>query len=129
MSEEQKKSNKSILGDQLNLDSLLNSTDNNALMNLAGSFMQNPNAMNSLIKVASNILSNDDMKNTGNDHSEQNSSVLSEEVNKELKLVTLRLDKLASELYELREQLKEFNEYNQTAIEYIIKKKKKSKND
>ncbi|MGJ7909955.1 hypothetical protein [Neobacillus sp. LXY-1] len=129
MSEEQKKSNKSILGDQLNLNSLLNSTDNNALMNLAGSFMQNPNAMNSLMKVASNMLSNDDMKNTGNDHSKQDSTVLSEDIINELKLVTLRLDKLGNELHELREQLKEFKEYNQTAIEYIIKKKTKSKKD
>ncbi|MED4229539.1 hypothetical protein, partial [Neobacillus cucumis] len=72
MSENQKKANKSILGDTLNFDTLFNTTtqsnnNNDALINLAGSLMQNPNTMNSLMKVASSLFTNDTIVNSVNE--------------------------------------------------------------
>lgn len=135
MSEEQKKPNKSILGDQLNLNSLFNTAsqsdnNNNALMNIAGSLMQNPNTMNSLMKVASSMFSNDASTNQVNDSNkpkQDEPATVPVQNDKQLSLVTSQLETLVSELQQLKTQLNEFKEYNRTLIEYIVNKKKKSK--
>ncbi|MED4229304.1 hypothetical protein [Neobacillus cucumis] len=122
MSENQEKKNKSILGDNLNLDTLFNTTsqstnNNDALMNLAGSLMQNPDTMNSLMKVASSLFTNDTIGHSVNDMNKPkqdgpNPDTASAQENNELSLISLQLEKIANELSEIKAQLKAMKKQN-----------------
>ncbi|MBM7652742.1 hypothetical protein [Neobacillus cucumis] len=122
MSENQEKKNKSILGDNLNLDTLFNTTsqstnNNDALMNLAGSLMQNPDTMNSLMKVASSLFTNDTIDHSVNDMNKPKQDgptpdTASAQENKELSLISLQLEKIANELSEIKAQLKAMKKQN-----------------
>ncbi|MDR4947067.1 hypothetical protein [Neobacillus cucumis] len=122
MSENQEKKNKSILGDNLNLDTLFNTTsqstnNNDALMNLAGSLMQNPDTMNSLMKVASSLFTNDTIGNSVNDMNKPKQDgptpdTAPAQENTELSLISLQLEKIANELSEIKAQLKAMKKQN-----------------
>ncbi|TDK53405.1 hypothetical protein E2K98_30205 [Bacillus salipaludis] len=137
MSEDQKKKNKSILGDNLNLDTLFNTTspsnnNNDALMNLAGSLMQNPNTMNSLMKVASSLFTNDTIVNSVTDINKPKQDgptpdTAPAQENTELSLISSQLEKLSDELSEIKAQLNEFKEHNKKLIEYILNTNQNSK--
>ncbi|MBI0577194.1 hypothetical protein IEC97_07455 [Neobacillus cucumis] len=133
MSENENKKNKSIFGDNLNLEGLFNNTlqpnsNNDALMNLAGTLMQNPNTMNSLMKVASSLFTNDTMANTVNETSKpkQDDPVPSQKKT-ELSVIISQLEKLSNELAEMKAQLNEYKEHNKMLIEYILNSDKNTK--
>ena len=120
MSENQKKVNKSILGDTLNFDTLINTTtqsndNSDSLINLAGNLMQNPDTMNSLMKVASSLFTNNaivnsvnEMNNPKQDQPAPDTAPAQE--NTELSLISSQLEKLANELSKIKSQLNELSE-------------------
>lgn len=145
------------LGDNINLQSLLNNTLKNSnlqkdsknqdqLLNLAGSLMKNPETMGSILKMATGLLSNTSLQKSVNNMGESNQTEPNQDsiqnpinekvdskqaepikVETNLSFLTEQLERISKDLSDIKHQLNDFKEHNKKLIEYILMIDKNSK--